>query len=89
MKKHFFNMVEIALAMVVISLGITGILGLFSVGVNAKKAAINENNVAEFLKAGMYGAGIGGNLVNKTWIANGEFDKITEVAARTVAAAKG
>lgn len=47
MKKHFFNMVEIALAMVVISLGITGILGLFSVGVNAKKAAINENNVAD------------------------------------------
>ena len=40
-------MVEIALAMVVISLGITGILGLFSVGVNAKKAAINENNVAD------------------------------------------
>ena len=47
MKKYNFNMVEIALAMVVIALGISGILGLFSVGVNAKKAAISENNVAD------------------------------------------
>ena len=50
---------------------------------------ISDANVADFLAAGCCGAGIGGNLVNKTWIANGEFDKITEVAARTVAAAKG
>ena len=40
-------MVEIALAMVVIALGISGILGLFTVGVNSKKAAIRENNVAD------------------------------------------
>ena len=45
--KFKFNMVEIALAMVVIALGITGILGLFAVGVNAKKAAISENNIAD------------------------------------------
>ena len=49
---------------------------------------ISDANVAEYLAAGCCGAGIGGNLVNKTWIANGEFDKITEVAARTVAAVK-
>lgn len=47
MKKYNFNMVEIALAMVIISIGITGILGLFSVGVNARKAAISENNIAD------------------------------------------
>ena len=41
---------------------------------------VNEKNIGEFLKAGANGAGVGGNLVNKTWIANGEFDKITALA---------
>ncbi len=50
---------------------------------------INEKNLASFLAAGMSGAGVGGNLVNKTWIENGEFEKITEVAVQMVAIAKG
>lgn len=41
---------------------------------------VNEKNIGEFLKAGANGAGVGGNLVNKQWIANGEFDKITALA---------
>ena len=41
---------------------------------------VNEKNVADFLKAGMVGAGIGGNLANKAWIEAGEFEKITETA---------
>lgn len=41
---------------------------------------VNEKNVGEFMKAGAVGAGVGGNLVNKEWIAAGEFDKITELA---------
>jgi len=41
---------------------------------------VNEKNIGEFLKAGVNGAGVGGNLVNKQWIANGEFDKITALA---------
>lgn len=41
---------------------------------------VNEKNIAEFLAAGCVGAGVGGNLVNKTWIANGEWDKITALA---------
>lgn len=41
---------------------------------------VNENNVKEFLDAGAVGAGVGGNLVNKKWIAAGDFDKITELA---------
>lgn len=49
---------------------------------------VSDANIGEFLAAGCCGAGIGGNLVNKTWVANGEFDKITEVARRTVAAAR-
>ena len=41
---------------------------------------VNEKNVAEFLKAGAVGAGVGGNLVNKAWIAEGKFQEITELA---------
>ena len=41
---------------------------------------VNEKNIADFLNAGAVGAGVGGNLVNKTWIANGEFDKIIALA---------
>lgn len=50
---------------------------------------INENNVTDFLKVGMVGAGIGGNLANKAWIEAGEYHKITETARKLVAAVKG
>ena len=45
---------------------------------------VNADNISDFLAAGCCGAGIGGNLVNKQWIAAGEFDKITALA-RTLA----
>ena len=45
---------------------------------------VNEKNVADFLAAGAVGAGVGGNLVNKNWIKNGEFDKITALAKEFV-----
>ena len=45
---------------------------------------INEKNLRDYLEAGACGAGIGGNLANKKWIENGEFDKITEVAKELV-----
>lgn len=41
---------------------------------------ISEKNVADFIKVGCVGAGVGGNLVNKEWIANGQWDKITALA---------
>lgn len=41
---------------------------------------VNEKNIGDFIKAGVNGAGVGGNLVNKEWIKNGEFDKITALA---------
>ena len=50
---------------------------------------VNENNVTDFLKAGMVGAGIGGNLANKAWIEAGEYHKITETAQKLVEAVKG
>lgn len=47
---------------------------------------VNEKNIAAFLAAGAVGAGVGGNLVNKQWIAGGEFEKITALAEEFVAA---
>lgn len=49
---------------------------------------VNENNIADFFKAGCCGAGVGGNLVNKTWIAEGKFDDITALAKQYVANAQ-
>lgn len=49
---------------------------------------INEDNVADFLRAGMVGAGVGGNLANKKWIEAGDFDKITETARKLLEAVK-
>lgn len=41
---------------------------------------INEKNAGDFIRAGAVGVGVGGNLVNREWIASGRFDLITETA---------
>ena len=41
---------------------------------------VGPDNVRDFMEAGCVGAGVGGNLTNKEWIAAGELDKITSVA---------
>ena len=41
---------------------------------------VGPDNVRDFMEAGCVGAGVGGNLTNKEWIAAGEWDKITSVA---------
>ena len=41
---------------------------------------VNEKNAAEYMKAGCVGIGVGGNLVNREWIENGEWDKVTALA---------
>ena len=45
---------------------------------------VSEKNFADFLKVGMSGASVGGNLANKAWIEAGEYEKITEVARQLV-----
>lgn len=45
---------------------------------------VNEDNAADFMKAGVVGVGVGGNLANKKWIDAGEFYKITETAKKLV-----
>jgi 2-dehydro-3-deoxyphosphogluconate aldolase/(4S)-4-hydroxy-2-oxoglutarate aldolase len=49
---------------------------------------INENNIKEYLEAGALGCGIGGNLVNKSWIDAKEFHKIEELSKKFVQAVK-
>ena len=43
---------------------------------------VNESNINELIKAGAKGAGVGGNLVNKKWIAESRFDEITTLAEK-------
>lgn len=50
---------------------------------------INEKNIPDFLKVGVCGFGVGGNLANKDWIDAGEYYKITETAAAMVKAVQG
>jgi len=45
---------------------------------------ISPDNVADFMKAGCVGAGVGGNLTNKEWIAAGSWDKIAATARSLV-----
>lgn len=49
---------------------------------------IGPENIADFIKAGCVGAGVGGNLTNKEWIRAGEWEKITAVAAALIANSK-
>lgn len=46
-KIQFFNMIEVLLALAVIAVGMTSILGLFPVGINASRDAVAENSSAD------------------------------------------
>lgn len=43
---------------------------------------INEKNIDSFLKAGVIGVGVGGNLVNRKYIEEGSFIEITKLAEK-------
>lgn len=51
-------------------------------------AGITLENIPEFLKEGASGFGMGVNFMNKTLIAEGRFDKITEIAKEYAGAVK-
>ena len=46
-KVQFFNMIEVLLALTVIAIGMTSVLGLFPVGLNASRNAIAQNCSAD------------------------------------------
>ena len=50
---------------------------------------VNTENAVDFLNAGAVGVGVGSSLVNKKYLENGEYDKITEIAKNLVEKVKG
>ena len=50
---------------------------------------VNNANMADYLKAGVCGFGIGSNIVDKKMITNNDFKGITELAKKYVAAING
>lgn len=49
---------------------------------------ISPENVADFMRVGCVGAGVGGNLTNKEWIAAGEWSRIEDVARQLIERSK-
>ena len=45
---------------------------------------VSVKNAADFMRAGCVGVGVGGNLTNKEWIAEGAWDRIAEAARELV-----
>ena len=41
-----FNMIEIALALVILAIGLSSVLVLFPIGLNAGKSSVADNNLA-------------------------------------------
>lgn len=41
---------------------------------------VNERNAADFIAAGCCGIGVGGNLVNREWIIQGQWERISNLA---------
>lgn len=45
--RHYFNMIEVALALAIIAIGLSSVIVLFPIGFNANKTAIANNNIAD------------------------------------------
>ena len=45
---------------------------------------VNLDNIPDFLRAGVYGFGMGSNIVNKKMVENGDFEAITALAKKHV-----
>ena len=54
----------------------------------APTGGVNADNAADYIKAGAAALGVGGNLVNKTYVANGDWESISAEARRLVAAVR-
>ena len=50
---------------------------------------VDESNMAEYLKAGVSGFGIGSNIIDKKKLAEGDYKGITELAKRYVSVVRG
>ncbi len=50
---------------------------------------VNESNIADYLKAGVSGFGLGSNIIDKKKLQENDYDGITELAKKYVAAVRG
>lgn len=64
MRKQYFNLVEIILALGVIAVGMTGVLVLFPTGMNAGNSATADNSVPD---AAQYLAGYIESCIRRDW----------------------
>ena len=64
MKKQYFNLIEIILALGVIAVGMTGVLVLFPTGMNASNSATADNSVPD---AAQYLAGYLESCIRRDW----------------------
>ena len=64
MKKQYFNLIEIILALGVIAVGMTGVLVLFPTGMNAGNSAAADNSVPD---AAQYLAGYVESRIRSEW----------------------
>ena len=69
-----------ALCMVFAVMSFASAEGTVKIGMVTDVGGVNDKNAGDFIKAGCVGVGVGGNLVNKEWIENGEWDRITDLA---------
>ena len=63
-RKHQFNLVEIALAIAIIAIGMSSILVMFPVGINATKSSIAQNNMTDIAE---YMQGLFQGLLYQQW----------------------
>lgn len=52
-RKFYFNIIEVALAMAIIGLGMTSIMALFPIGINASRSAIGNTSATEIAEGFM------------------------------------
>ena len=91
---QYFNMIEVALAIAVIAIGLSSIMVLFPVGLNASSAATTDNNIpdaAEYMLSYLEGAVISswrdasGNAQDSTFVDNYLVSSIPSIGETPVA----
>lgn len=78
-KRLQFNLVEIALAMAILAIGMSSILVLFPVGVNATKSSVAQNNMSDIAE---YMTGLYQALLYQQWKKDGTVKDMTSLTVR-------
>ena len=82
--KRFFNMVEVTLAIAVVGIGITGIMGMFPVAIGASRDAVAQSFIADGVDQLITLVNMVGNKEN-TWSTTGYIKNIPTTTTNLVA----